>query len=186
VLHVRISRWTSRGQAVALFIGEVPDFTHLAQLWRRYEVRFGLVDERPEERAARAFMNEHAGRCKLIRWSGEEQRDPVVVDDDNGLVVARRTGACDRLVAAIGEQSRMLPRDLPSDYVSQMTAPHRTLETTKAGQKVARYASSRADHWFFAEVHDLLAKEAAGPPPVDMQAAEPETMRERIARARGR
>jgi Phage terminase large subunit (GpA) len=184
VLHVRISRWTPDGQAVALFLGEVPDFAGLAQLWDRYNVRFGLIDERPEERAARSFMEAHAGRCKLVRWSGEEQRDPVVVDDDRGLVIARRTGACDRLVAAFSTQTKYLPRTLPSDYVSHLTAPHRGVEETKGGQKVARYASSRADDWFFAEVYDLLAKESAGPPAFDMAGPAPETIRERIHRRR--
>jgi hypothetical protein len=173
VLHVRISRWLGDRRAAPLYIGEVAGFEDLAQLWSGYNVNFGLVDERPEERAARAFMDAFRGRCMLLRWSGEEQRDPVAVDEEAGLVVARRTGACDRLVSAIAEQRRLLPRNPPKDYVSHLIAPHRVTETTKGGQKVARYISEREDHYFFAEVHDLLAREAkvgkaaqaSGPPP---------------------
>ena len=41
-----------------------------------------------------------------------------------------------------------------------MTAPHRVVERTKDGQKVARYVNdNRADHYFFAESYDVLAKE---------------------------
>jgi len=183
VLHVRISRWLKSAKAVPLYIGEVPDFEALALLWRRYDVRFGVIDERPEERAARAFMDAHRGRVLLCRWSGEEQRDPILTDDDRGLVIARRTGACDRLVAAVIDQRRLLPRDIPEAYAPQMTAPHRQVETRPNGQKVARYVSTRADHYFFAECYDLLAREAR-PAPAMASGDEPVTIREQVRRRR--
>lgn len=183
VLHVRISRWLPSGRAVPLYIGEIRSFTELAQLWSRYDVRFGVIDERPEERKAREFAESHRGRVLLCRWSGEEQRDPIVVDEDNKLLIARRTGACDRLVASVTEQHRLLPRDLPDRYVKQMTAPHRSVETNSRGQKVARYVSDNADHYFFAECYDLLAREARGAPAL-AGGIEPPTMREQIRRRR--
>jgi hypothetical protein len=183
VLHVRISRWLPSGRAVPLYIGEIRSFTELGQLWSRYDVRFGVIDERPEERKAREFAESHRGRVLLCRWSGEEQRDPIVVDEDNKLLIARRTGACDRLVASVTEQHRLLPRDLPDRYVKQLTAPHRSVETNSRGQKVARYVSDNADHYFFAECYDLLAREARGAPAL-AGGIEPETMREQIRRRR--
>lgn len=186
VLHVRISRWSEQGLALPLFIGTVEGFEELAGLWRRYNVNFGLVDERPEERKAREFVEAFPGRCMLVRWSSDEQRDPLVEDRERGLVIARRSAACDRLVEAIETQRRLLPRDLPRDYLSHMTAVHRVIEETRGGQKVARYRSERADDYFFAEVHDLLAREARswvptagayGPPPI--------TIREQIRRRHG-
>ncbi len=178
VLHVRISRWTERGLALPLFIGTVEGFEELGALWRRYNVNFGLIDERPEERKAREFATEFRGRCMLVRWSSDEQRDELVQDREHDLVIARRTAACDRLVTEIQSQLRLLPRSLPSDYVSQMTAPHKVVEETRRGQRVARYVKGRADHYFFAEVHDLLAREArgrvvaaggSGPPPLSVR-----------------
>jgi len=179
VLHVRISRWLKTERAVPLFIGEVPDFEALALLWRRYDVRFGVIDERPEEREARRFMEAYRGRVLLCRWSGEEQRDPVVTDEDRGLLIARRTAACDRLVAAVTEQLRLLPRHPPEGYLRQMTAPHRLVETRPNGQKVARYVSTRADHYFFAECYDLLARQAR-PAPAMASGDDPLTIREQI------
>lgn len=165
VLHVRISRHLSDGKVLPLYLGEVADFSELALLWSRYNVKFGLIDERPEERAAREFLDAHRGRCLLLRWASDEQRDPVVVDEEHGLVIARRTGACDRLVAQISEQKRLLARDLPKDYVSQMSAPHRIAEQSSKGQKISRYRSDgRADHYFFAETHDLIAREVRRKP----------------------
>lgn len=186
VLHVRITRWLDNGEAAPLHVGEIDDFTELAQLWRAYNVRFGLIDERPEERKAREFMEAFRGRVMLVRWSGEEQRDQIVKDDDRGLVIARRTGACDRLVAAMSNQQRLLPRDLPDGYVAQLTAPLRVSETNARGQKVARYINEKADHYFFAECYDLLAKETRGGGIASGRGPDPETMRERIQKRRPR
>jgi hypothetical protein len=182
VLHVRISRWLPE-RAVPLFIGEIDTFAELGLLWSRYGVNFGVIDERPEEREARRFLKAHRGQVLLCRWSGEEQRDPMVIDDERGLLIARRTGSCDKLVAAFTEQHRLLPRDLPEGYVKQVTAPHRSVETRPNGQKVARYVSENADHFFFAECYDLLAREARGAPAL-AGGIEPETMREQIRRRR--
>lgn len=168
VLHVRISEWRPGwARAVSLYIGELDTFEDLYQVMRRYSVNFAVIDERPEERKAREFQHEFYGRVLLCRWSGDDQRDPVVIDKEQGLVIARRTGACDRLVAAFDQQHRLLPRDLPRGYLEQVTAPHRVIEQTNRGQKVARYISERADHFFFAECYDLLAKEAWGEPAAD-------------------
>src|SRR5205807_1863632 len=50
VLHVRISGWLPSGKAAPLHIGIISGsrdgFRDLAELWRRYSVNFGLVDER--------------------------------------------------------------------------------------------------------------------------------------------
>ncbi len=185
VLHVRISRWTEAGHAVALYIGEIDGFTDLALLWERYAVNFGLIDERPEERKAREFMESRRGQAMLVRWSGDDQRDPVVLDKDRGLLLARRTGACDRLVAAITAQTKYTPRDLPARYVSQLTAPHRVVETNARGQKVARYVSERDDHYFFAELYDLLAAETRGGPAYGGFGPAPESIRDEIRRRQG-
>jgi hypothetical protein len=183
VLHIRISRWLPSGKAVPLWLGEVDGFTDLSQIWDRYNVNFGLIDERPEERKAREFMDARRGRVLLCRWAGDEQRDPIVIDEDRGLLVARRTAACDRLVVAVAEQRKLLPADVPAPYTKQMTAPHRTVETNTRGQKIARYISERADHYFFAELYDLLAREAR-PAPAMAPGEEPTTIREQIRRKR--
>lgn len=174
LLHVRISGWLPNGKALPLYIGEVHDFDELHHLWARYSVNFGVIDERPEERAARAFAEAHRGRAYLTRWSGSEQRDSIVADDDRLLLIARRTAACDRTVATFTEQNRLLPRDLPAGYLKMVTAPHRVIETNPAGQKVARYVSERADHYFFAECYDLLAREARGGAAADAGGPAPE------------
>jgi len=184
VLHVRISRHLENGQVAPLYIDTVGDFTDLAQLMDRYQVRFCVVDERPEERKAREFMEAFAGRVMLLRWSGDEQRDQIATDDDRGLIVARRTGACDRLVAQVGAQVRLLPEHLPDGYVSQMGAPHRVTETNRRGQKVARYVSERADHFFFAEMHDMIAREVRSGNPIDIAGDPGENILERAHRRR--
>jgi hypothetical protein len=114
VLQVRISYWVSNGKAVPLYIGEEAEFEDLAHLWDRYGVNFGLIDDRPEERAAREFAARSAGRGALLRWGGEEQRDPFTFDEDRRLVIARRTWACDHARAV--EASAPDPPGQPRSY----------------------------------------------------------------------
>ncbi|MGQ0670423.1 MAG: terminase gpA endonuclease subunit [Actinomycetota bacterium] len=184
VLHVRISRWMTSGRAAPLFIGEIPGFRELAQLWDRYGVNFGLIDERPEERQAREFAAAFGGRVMLIRWAGREQRDELVVDADHGLVIARRTWACDQTIASYEAQQRLLPENLPRHYVPQVTAVYRTFEETMSGQKVAIYVRQRPDDYFFAETYDLMARLARGGPAAEGAGPAPESIRARSARAR--
>ncbi len=67
-----------------------------------------------------------------------------------------------------------------------MTAPHRITDTTKAGHKVGRYVSERADHYFFAETFDLLARAVRpGGYPVGGWSDPPITLSEELRR-RGR
>jgi hypothetical protein len=190
VLHVRITRWMKSGLAAPLFIGEVRTFDELESLWDRYSVNFGLIDERPEEKKAREFMDRFVGRCLLTRWSGDQQRDNIVVDEDKGLVIARRTWSCDQTVAAFAQQKRLLPREIPRDYVSHLTAPYRVVEETSSGQKVARYQTERSErqnHYFFAETYDLLARLARGGPVVSAMGPPPPSLREQVSgKRRGR
>lgn len=183
-LHVRISRHLENGQLAPLYVGEVPDFTDLSQLMDRYGVRFCVVDERPEERAAREFMDAYRGRVMLLRWSGDEQRDQIVTDSDRGLISARRTGACDRLVAQFSGQTRLLAQDVPEGYLGQVTALHRVTETNRRGQKIARYVSERADHYFFAELHDMIASEVRSGNFADAAGPAPEKLRGRGSRGK--
>ncbi|MEX0755690.1 MAG: terminase gpA endonuclease subunit [Actinomycetota bacterium] len=179
VLHVRISRWMSSGRAAPLFIGSIRGFNDLAELWERFGVNFGLIDERPEERAAREFANDHPGRVMLARWSGGEQKDDIVVDEKHRIVTARRTWACDQTVAAFASQMRLLPKIVTPTYVPQVTAVFRTMQETMKGTLEARYMSMRADHFFFAETYDLLAKLARGGAPAGGSSPPPKPLRRR-------
>jgi hypothetical protein len=138
------------------------------------------VDERPEERKAREFMAAHPGRVRLIRWSGEEQHENTRVDEAQGIVTARRTWSCDQTVASFERQERLLPRDLPPGYVSHLLAVHRIIDTNARGQKVARYRSTRADHFFFCETYDLLARLARPVAPAGGSGPAPLTIQEQI------
>jgi hypothetical protein len=182
VLHVRISAWSEQG-AVPLFIGEVPDFEALELLWNAYNVNFGLIDERPEERKARDFCDRFRGRAKMIRWSGDEQRHDIVEPEGERLVIVRRTWAMDTTVAEVTAQTRLLPKDLPRGYLAQMTSPHRVTETQdKTGRKVTRYVHTTADDYFLAETHDVVARLAHRGSPVGFASSGPVSIREEVRR----
>lgn len=185
VLHVRISRWMASGLPAPLYVGEVPSFEELENLWTRYDVNFGLIDWQPEERKAREFAARFPGRVMLTKWSGEEQRNQLEVDQERNLVIVRRTWAMDQTAAAFHAQKRYLPKFLPPDYVLQVTAPIRILQPTMKGEQVARYVSVRPkDHYFFAETYDVIARLVRGGGAAEVAGEEPETLRERVRRRR--
>jgi len=185
VLHVRISRWLSSGKAAPLFIDEAQSFEELGHLWNRFGVNLGVIDLQPEEKKAREFADAHPGRVLLNRWSGEGQKDNIVLDEDRRLISTRRTWACDQTVAAFQQQLRLLPRNLPRNYTLQVTAVYRILQKALKGELVARYISMRsADHFFFAEMYDLLARLARGGPPAEAAGPPPETLRAQRRRKR--
>ena len=51
-------------------------------------------------------MQAFPGRVKLVRWAGEAQHEDISVDEDEGLVIARRTWAMDQTVDQFGTQVR--------------------------------------------------------------------------------
>jgi len=184
-LHVRISRSMGSGRAAPLYVGTVPSFEELANLWTRYNVNFGVIDWQPEERSAREFSARFPGRVMLCKWAGEDQRRELEIDESRNLVLPRRTWAMDKCVAEFRAQTRLLPRHLVPEYVLQVTAPIRILQPTLRGEQVARYVSVRpADHFFFAESYDVVARLTRGGNAADVGTAEPETIRERVRRRR--
>jgi hypothetical protein len=162
LFHVRISRWLQGGRAAPLKIIEVSTMGELDNLMELYNVGFAVIDSQPEEKLARDFANRHAGRVRLIRWGGEDQDEEIVDDEKDGLLKVRRTWACDQLIAAFNGQLKLLPKYLPRTYLRQVTAPYRIFEETLKGQKRARYISQRADHFFFSETYDLIARKVRG------------------------
>ncbi len=177
LLHVRITRWLEGGRAAPLYIGEISTFGELDELMERFSVGLAAIDSQPEEREARNFAGRHTGRVVLVKWSGEGQAETLKYDEDEHLLRPRRTWAFDQTVAAFRSQLKLLPKHLPANYLLQVTAPYRIMEQTLAGQKVARYVSQRADHFFLAECYDLMARlhrpvtapaDASGPPPAGL------------------
>ena len=91
----------------------------------------------------------------------------------------------DKCVASFRDQQRLLPRIVPADYVLQVTAPIRILQQSLRGELVARYVSVRpADHYFFAETYDLLARLVRAGGAFEAPAAEPPSVRAGIRRRR--
>jgi hypothetical protein len=184
LLHVRISRWLQGGRAAPLYIGEVSTPAELDDLMQRFSVGFACIDSQPEERMARDFAARHRGRVMLVKWSGEDQAETWKYDEEEHLLRPRRTWSCDQTVASFNGQLKLLPRHLPRTYVLQVTAPYRIFEQTMKGQKVARYVSQRADHFFFAECYDWLARQVKAVGAAEASAPPEETIRQRVRRSR--
>ena len=123
----------------------------------------------------------------LVRWAGEGQHEEWTQDEDQGLVIARRTWAMDQTVDQFQPQVRYLPAAISEGYVKQLCAPHKVVQTTPGGQKVARYESGeKEDHFFFAETYDVLARAVrSGLPPAGGWSDPPLTVREEIRRRHG-
>lgn len=163
VLHVVVREIKPDGERVARFIGEVPDFSDVAQIMDVYGVGRCLVDALPETRKAREFQD---GRPRGQVWlayyttqkRGSLKKGEVHLNPLERVVNVDRTRTLDSTLALFalasrGEAGNTLPanaRDLP-DYYDHLTALERRLVDGPDGNKVAVYVESGPDHYGHAE-----------------------------------
>ncbi len=160
IIHVRISSLTDNNERKAEYIGIVRDFKELSVLIQRYNVRYCVIDMYPETRKVEEFQTEHRNiwLCKFsnsisIGAKGYKK------DANSQIIDGDRTQLFDRLVATIHQKRLLLPKNagLLDDYYEHMQAPIRKYDEGKD-----RYfwdEGSKQDHFFLAELYDLLASE---------------------------
>lgn len=140
----------------------VDRFKDAAELMRMYNVRRCVVDMMPEVRAARDFQNMFsAGRVLLANFRDlSREVDAIHLDAERFMVEADRTRALDSMLAGFYLRESVLPADIKSlsiDYYPHLKALTRVVEPGRSGRETARYISSTADHYAFAELYTHIA-----------------------------
>ena len=159
VLHVRISSLEGDVRK-AEYIGIVNDFNELSLLIERYNVRYCVIDMYPETRKVQEFQSVHRNiwLCRFTNSISIGARGYNKKEDDQ-IIDADRTQVFDRLVASIQRKKLALPKNagLIDKYYEQMQAPVRKKDEDK--NRYYWSEGSNADHYFLAELYDLLAAE---------------------------
>lgn len=163
ILHVVI-RAQIAGEWCQRWAGTVPNFDDVGRLMRRYRVTTCVVDALPETRKAREFQaNWPIGRVWLayyvVQKAGLKSEEMTQWNEEEGVVNLDRTRTLDETFARFTEQSNTLPghaRDIP-DYYDHMKAPVRVTEKNNAGDVIARYVETGADHFAHAENYVTVA-----------------------------
>lgn len=155
-LHVRISSRTDDGKRKAEYIGVVNTFEELPPLMERYKVRFCVIDAYPETHKAKEFQAANRG-VWLCRFPSTANINVFRLNDDDMVIDADRTQIFDQLVASVDKGDLILPKNVVfiDDYYEQMQAPVRMYDEVK--DRYYWSEGSKADHYFLAEVYDLLA-----------------------------
>jgi hypothetical protein len=173
MIHVVIRDKVDRaGHRRQLFAGEVASFDDVGHLANQYNVETGVIDIRPESRAAREFQ---ATLAKNRIWVCDYVLDknsvePVVwIEEgpDAGLVKADRSRTLDETMARFFDQSNTLPGNIKSitDYFAHLKALTRVqTQDKRTGNNVVRYVGRKADHYLHAENYATIASMGAPKP----------------------
>ena len=160
-LHVRVSEHLAAGVRRALFIGEVDQFSALAELFRRYRVKWAAIDSQPEHLMARGFAARFLGQVYLVNYTGHSARQQLAFDHQAGTVSVSRVAILDETLELFRRGGNILPRSLPPGYARQLQAAIRVIEPDPAGRPRARYQSVGGDDYLHAEAFDLVATKLA-------------------------
>ncbi len=165
--HVRVSDQPEPGVRRAVFIGRVQTTDELDRLMHRYDVQCCVVDAQPEAHLIRHWQAAHKpGRIWRCVYSDDDVRE-LRKDRTEGIVRVARTPALDDATDDIVCGRNWLPRNAETlddgDYIAQMLAPVRQLETDARGNPRYVWTKPAADHHRHADAYDKLASRLCAP-----------------------
>lgn len=158
-LHVRISDYPETGKRRAAYIGAVHSFDEAANLIKKYNVKFCVVDAKPEIHKVREFQAKFPRKVWLCDYATNEKIDFWDVKPKEYTIRADRTASIDAMVSGILNGLNRLPKNFRTidgtDYIDQMEAPTRIFD--EKGKRYKWDEKGNADHYFHAENYDNLA-----------------------------
>lgn len=168
-LHVHIAEWLLPPGFVpdkdlnmlatkrVLWEGKVDTFSELADLKRRWQSLFTVIDVDPETRKAFEFCENFAGHAAMCRFTrGLSQRN-VRFDEAEHMIQARRSSWLDLSQGRYKDTRILLPADLSAEYRTQIKCLVRKPEKDENGNTVVKYVSTGADHSAFASLYCEIA-----------------------------
>lgn len=158
-LHIRISDYPETGKRRAVYIGAVHSFDEAANLIKKYNVKFCVVDAKPEIHKVREFQAKFPRKVYLCDYATNEKIDFWDVNPKEYTIRADRTASIDGMVSGILNGQNRLPKNFRTidgtDYIDQMEAPTRIYD--EKGKRYKWDEKGNADHYFHAENYDNLA-----------------------------
>lgn len=156
-LYVRISRKDRAGRRLGVYIG-TPTWDEIPNLIRKFKVGIAVIDAEYDvtkvEEAAKMF------RCIKLAYYTSGLREPFVRQGKK--VSINRTAAMTGVLESFHNDTNILPIDINSvpGYYDMMRAPTKATKQDSKGNIVTYFPrTNKADHYFHAEVYDLIAGE---------------------------
>lgn len=166
-LHINIAQWMlpeklNRDLCMLavkriLWEGKVDGFSDLADLKRKYQSLFTVIDVDPETRKAFEFCenyNGHAAMCRFVR--GISQRN-IQYNEREHLIHCRRTSWLDLSQGRFKDQKILLPADTSQEFREHVKAVVRKPEKDENGNPIAKYISTGPDHSALANLYSEVA-----------------------------
>lgn len=168
MIHVEINQWMIRQMVGSdinlnsiprlLYATKVMNFEDLDPLMVKYSVSFAVLDRYPETRKALEFVMRFFGRARLCEFSvgigGKFIHD---TSETEATVKVDRTTWLDLALNRFKANTIQLPQNIPLEYKDQVQIPVRVYEKDSNGNPVARYVSTKADHYAFARCYSEIA-----------------------------
>ncbi len=172
VLNVTISvveaphEGDSEGIRRAVYVGAVLTFEEVKNLFKRFHVKFAVIDSQPEGHAVqglRDYFREEGGDCQV--WLARFYPTPKVGEDRYGwtlnweaaIVTVDRTQVFDATFDDIKFGRRLFPKDVFTvfGFSEQMTASKRVLN--EEATRIVWSEGSDPDHFRCADIYDRIA-----------------------------
>jgi hypothetical protein len=170
--HVEIDEWelgqgnlnldvNINARPRVIWEGKVLNATDLDDLFKKYSVRFCVIDAQPERRAAFDFAIRFWGHVKLCFYgrSITGKQIKANMEDNDETIQVDRTSWLDLSLGRFhrGKNGILLPIDVSMEYREQIKAPVRRYEKDAQGNYVGRYLEVGPDHFAHARNYAEIA-----------------------------
>lgn len=151
--HIRIDEVLPDRKLRAVYIGKVREEDEVVELFRRYNVRFGVIDAMPEKRIAKkiVYRTKRMMMCYYTAGKGDTYNLKAMT------LSVDRTETLDYVKESLLTGQQILPAEAANipEYYDQMTAATRVYDDDK--QAYAWTEGSKPDHYHHAEAYKNLA-----------------------------
>jgi hypothetical protein len=169
IIHVEIDEWILPDHAVndlnlsstprVIFMGEVPNFDDLIDLFYNFNVHFGVIDSQPERRLALEFANKIYGRIRCCSYEVGIEGKTMHLDSVEPRVKVDRTSWLDLSLGRFKRKDGIfLPCDTTEDYKRHIKAQIRVYKKDKNGNQTGHYITPVGeDHYGHARNYAEIA-----------------------------
>jgi hypothetical protein len=160
LLHVVIGKRNANQGGEIVHVASFPDWNHLDDLMKRFNVARAVIDALPELRLSREFARRHRGRVFCCFYQ-ETQKGSYAWNERDFTVRANRTEALDHSHSEIAGGKVILPAESETmhDFAQQLSNMARVLQQDQdTGSSRYVYVKTGPDHFRHAQSYESMAR----------------------------
>lgn len=165
-LHVTIGGWqfkdgnddiNSLGVPTLLHYTKLEHFEQLDLLMRQYGIKKCVIDANPERRKADEFAKRFPGLVLMCFYGNEVKGKTISYNEQADTITVDRTTWLDQSLGRFRNRTCYLPIAVNDEFKDNITAQVRVYQKDRHGNPVARYESTRPDHYGHAWTYNEIA-----------------------------